>query len=236
MKSSLFTALAVTLFATAMLPATSACAASAIFELKLNPAVPGCSVCTLSGPNTWNLFASVSHGDNFGLAAYGISVQNVTSTFHRAPRVVHSEDLNFDIYSAGFSILRSANNGIISGTGFYITASQDTVAPTPYLIRGFGQSASSFAAHLPPENTNIGVTQPTWDSKLLLAEGSYAAGAAPYIDLSNIDSLVNVFNSAQGTETSRASWTAVVTPEPSSAILLMLGGTYLLPGRKRICA
>jgi hypothetical protein len=189
-KSMFLVAVAVTAMAV-----SAANAATVNVTIELNPAAPGCNGCTLSGPGTYNVFATASADDNQGIASYGISIQNVTTALHRSPRVTSSTDEEDNGGSAGFALFRSANNQIASGTGFLIGASQDTVAPTPHIINGFGQTASSFAAELPAGNTNIGIIQPTWSGKLLLAEGAYNVnGAAPFIDFSNIDVFANVFS------------------------------------------
>jgi hypothetical protein len=172
--------------------ANQAAAATVGLELVYNPTAVGCNGCTLSGPGTYQLFASSPDADNNGIASYSISVQNVSTLLHRAPRVTSSTNDDGDGGPAGFSLFRSANNAVATGTGFMVGASQDTVAPTPYLIDGFGKTDGSFAAELPAGNTNVGILQPTWSSKLLLAEGSFT-GATPDIDLANIDVFVNLF-------------------------------------------
>jgi hypothetical protein len=189
-KSMFFVAVAVTAMAV-----SAASAATVNVTIELNPAAPGCTGCTLSGPGSYNIFATSSADDNQGIASYGISVQNVTTLLHRAPRVTSSTNDEGDGGPAGFSLFRSANNAVATGTGFMMGASQDTVAPTPYIINGFGQTASSFAAELPAGNTNVGIIQPSWSGKLLLAEGLYNVnGTAPAIDFSNVDVFANVFS------------------------------------------
>lgn len=190
MKKSMFvSAIAVA----ACLLAAGADAATVSLTLELDPAVPGCNGCTMSGAGRYNLFAVASADDNFGIAGYGISLQNVTSVLHRAPRVNSSETPDGDIFPAGFTLLRSANNATALGTGFLIGAGQDTVTPTPYLIQGFGQTPGGWDLLLPAENTNGGIIQPTWSGKLLLAEGQYTPGGElPFVDFQNIDVFVNV--------------------------------------------
>jgi hypothetical protein len=173
--------------------ANQAAAATVALQLVYNPTAVGCAGCTLSGPGTYQLFANAAGADNNGIASYSISVQNVSSLLHRAPRVTSSTDENGDGGPAGFSLFRSANNAVALGTGFMVGASQDTVAPTPYLIDGFGQTAGSFANELPPGNTNVGTLQATWNANLLLAEGSFT-GATPDLDLANIDVFMNLFS------------------------------------------
>ena len=56
--------------------------------------------------------------------------------------------------AAGFTLLRSNNNQDVVAGGFNVHASQETVAGTPYFIRGFGQTAGSLARHVPVTLSN----------------------------------------------------------------------------------
>ncbi|MGD9634694.1 MAG: PEP-CTERM sorting domain-containing protein [Pirellulales bacterium] len=179
-------------FAAAYLAVAGVNAATVTLSLVKDPAAVGCTGCTLSGPGTYQLFAESSADDNQGIVGYGISIQNVSTVLHRAPRVSGSETPDGDVFPAGFTLLRSGNNQVPTGSGFLIGAGQDTVTPTPYLIQGFGQTPGSWVASLPAENTNSGIIQPSWSGKLLLAEGTYQAGAAPSVDLANVDVFANV--------------------------------------------
>lgn len=163
--------------AVVMLLASSASAAVVTYTLVLNPtAANGCVGCTLTGPGTWDLLASSSEGDNFGIASYQVTLNNVSSIFHRSPRtnlVVDPNPDELDPSPAGFQILRSGNgvNPIVAG--------QDTVTPTPYIVHGYGQTASSFQAQYPgtvQSGTSNQATAAGWDAKLLIAEGAYTPG------------------------------------------------------------
>jgi hypothetical protein len=187
----------------------SAHATALTLDLVLNPPAVGCTGCTLSGLGTYQIFAEVSRGDNFGLASYNIPVLNVTSLLHRAPRVTSSAALGGEPFPAGFSNFRTSNNQAVIPTGFNFSGAQDYFTPTPYLIRGFGQQASSFAAELPAGNTNSGVIQPSWEEKLLLAEGTYAPGGPlPCIFSTSVDLTANLFADA----TSSAVIAAILQP------------------------
>jgi hypothetical protein len=191
-------------------------------QLVIDPAVPGCDGCTLSGPNTWNLIARANDGDNFGILSYLVSVQNVTSILHRSPFIPAVVNPSDDTYRVGFSLLRSADNTLPTGTGFLVRAVQDVFTGSPVVIRGFGQTSGSFAALVPPEDTYTVATQPTWNSALLLAEGSYATGANPFVDLFENENSVNVFSGPTGEAFESAEWTLHV-PEPSTLVLFALG-------------
>ncbi|MGE3244028.1 MAG: PEP-CTERM sorting domain-containing protein [Pirellulales bacterium] len=171
--------------------ASSVEAGTVKLQLIKDPTATGCDGCTLSGAGTYQLYASITDAESTGIAGYGISIQGVSSVTHRAPRVNSSETVDGDIFPAGFTLLRSGNNQVPTGSGFLIGAGQDTVTPTPYLIQGFGKTAGSFSALLPAGNTNTGIIQPTWTSSLLLAEGNY--NGTPSVDLTNVDVFVNLF-------------------------------------------
>jgi hypothetical protein len=157
----------------------------------------------LSGPGTYDVLASLSTGDNFGLASYQVGIQNVTSALHRAPRAVIDPD---DTASpAGFTLFRSGDNSDVVPGGFLVHASQDTVTPgqSQYLTRGFGQTAGGFAAAFPSHVLGTPTTQSSWGANLLLFEGTYAEGFVPAIDFTR--SLANVFASDSGGTTIAAS-------------------------------
>jgi hypothetical protein len=213
--------------------------ATVALNLEVNLPAPGCASCTLSGPGTWNLvIRDISFGDSFGIAGYGIPVRNVTSALHRSPRT--NVDVNDDINPAGFTLFRSVNNATAIPNGFLIGAAQDTVTPTPHLIRGFGQEASSFAAEFPGLNLETPQVQTSWAHSLVLAEGRFngptvgnktveyfsaspptliqeklpfTGGVMPYIDFSHIDTFVNVLASATDSTVKVANQLAII-PAP----------------------
>ncbi|MGD9634697.1 MAG: PEP-CTERM sorting domain-containing protein [Pirellulales bacterium] len=209
--------------------ANEAQAANVFLELRLDPASPGCHVCTLSGPGTYQLFARASSGDNFGISAYSIPLVGVSSMLHRSPRALIN--LNEEPQPAGFTLFRSANNQVVIPGGFLVGAGQDSITPTPYLVRGFGQRTSDFATELGFVTPAVilpspGGSQTRWNANLLLAEGNYIAGQLPRVDFGSIDLLVNVFAGAAGFQTMAA--TPLMVPEPASAALV---GTALIgPG------
>jgi PEP-CTERM motif len=182
--------------------ASSLNAATVTLKLVKDPAAAGCNGCTLSGAGTYDVLLSDSTGDNLGIASYGISVQGVSSMLHKSPRasLVDDSGASGDSGPAGFSNLRSPNNQAPLGTGFYFGATQDTTTPTPFIIHGYGQTAGSFAASVPPTASVAGTIQPTWGADVLIAEGSYLAGSTPSLDILNTDVFVNVFNAAGGVE------------------------------------
>jgi hypothetical protein len=175
---------------------------------------------------SWNLYAQELSGpaDNGGIASYGAVLTNVLTVDHNSPRDGFGQGPG-GVGAAGFTSLRSADGAPV------LLASQDTITPTPNLIRGFGQEASSFAAK--GINDFTGGTQlesPTWAAKLLLATGTYAgkAVAIPGINATSVDTFSNVLIGQTGSATMAAQiQTEVVdigvVPEPATLAMAGMG-------------
>ena len=154
----------------------------------------------LSVPGEFSLFASSSLDDNFGISCYGLpfdeaTAARITSLDHLSPVSNHAENAAGLAGTAGFSTLRSDLN--LPGIGLTIFAGQNTISPTPHLIRGFGQSAGSLS--------DLGLAvlgqpvQPQWDSSLLLARGTYTGDANDFrLNTNSSDLVANVFASTTG--------------------------------------
>jgi hypothetical protein len=171
-----------------------------ILAIDSLPGHTGCVSCTLSGSGTWDLYARTSFGDNFGIASYKVSLLNTTSILHRSPRARLSPDpagIDPDQEPAGFTLLRTANN--VNP----IHASQDTVSPTPYLVKRFGQMAGSFASLFPTTNEFLQTNQTTWGSAILIAEGTYS-GVVPTFNFAD-PSAANIFTELGGRAAAAAS-------------------------------
>jgi hypothetical protein len=212
MKKNLFAILALA----GVLSGATASAATIKFTLTLN--VP---------TNTYTLHATdiSSPQDAFGIASYGVVLANVTSVDHKSPRDGFGSGPG-GVGPAGFTTLRSAD-GVLA-----ILASQDTTTPTPNLIYGFGQQASSFAAKGIADFTGgTQLEQPVWGNPLLIADGTFVGNGlgpnAPRIDAAAVDTFSNVFVAPQGGGTKSAGIIAetIVIPEPVS---IALGGFALL--------
>jgi hypothetical protein len=196
--------------------APTAHAAGVTFNLVRDPVAIDCAGCTLSGPGTYQVFATADNApDNFGIASFQVGIRNVTSALQRAPRSV--VDPEGDALPAGFTLLRSSNNQDVTAGGFDVHGSQDNVTPTPHLIRGFGKEASSFATNLPGQTFGAPSTQTTWGASLLLFEGTYTPGGAlPMIDFFG-PTVANVFSTATGIATVGAAIT-IPFPPPTPEI------------------
>src|SRR5688572_5059598 len=162
--------------------ASSASAALVRFDLEFD-----------SFTHTFEIYAEALGSDNFGLASYNLLLNGtITSLDHRSPNLVFANGPN-GAGPAGFTLFRSADNAATLG------ASQDTVAPTPNLIKGFGQTANSFAGlGMTPL---VPTTDPvSWDARLLIASGTYT-GSNPTFNVGSVEVFAHVFSSAQGTGT-----------------------------------
>jgi hypothetical protein len=214
-------ALTTSMLVAALFIVSRATAATVTFVLVHDPEAPnnGCVGCTLTGPGTWDLYALSSFGDNFGIASYQSTLENTTSIIHRSPRTNLVPDPNpdeLDPVGVGFQQLRSADGANP------IHAGQDIFIPD-YFIRGFGQTASNFAAEFPgtvqsgPSNQNAAAG---WGAALLIAEGTYGGTLPSFGDVNT----VVVFDHAAGPNLSFANVDTLVltgggtNPEPSSAL------------------
>jgi hypothetical protein len=203
----------------------SASASTILFTLTVTP-----------GPNTWTLAATDVDppADNGGIASYGVVLSNVDllSIDHKSPRDGFAQGPG-GVGSAGFTTLRSADALPV------ILASQDTTTPTPNLIYGFGQAASSFALKGMVDFTaGTQLEAPTWGVPLLIASGTYTGSGAqsiPKIDSSSADTFSNVFIQPSGSATRAATITSqtVIIPEPASAIIGGLAMLGVLGYRRR---
>ena len=154
------------------------------------------------GPKTWTLTATELAGaaDNGGIASYGVALSNVdgASVDHNAPRDGSAQGPG-GAGAAGFTLLRSLDGEAV------ILGSQDTPLPTPNLVYGMGQSASSFAANgIVDLSGGSQLESPTWGSSLLLSSGTYSGSGPqglPQFDLSSPDLFANVFVQASGNAT-----------------------------------
>lgn len=222
--------------------ATSANAATVQFTLYLGQYA--------QGPGTFKLTAMDSTGDNFGIASYGVELVGLTATSilsanHDSLRAASAtNNTTSEEGSAGFTLVRSPDKAAATPgvAALAIGASQDTVVPTPNLIRGFGQTAGSLASNNltgpAQEGDNWGNAGTTGPGKLTapvgefeIARGTYTPGGngltgIAFLAQGTAATFANVFTGATGVETAAATVQRVlVVPEPAT---LGLGALSLL--------
>ena len=211
------------------------------------------------GPGTFKLTAQVGGADNFGLVAYGVQlvdsptiVGGILSVNHDSLRAAAVMNLAMDEGPAGFTVLRSADlsvAGLPKQDAHNLAVTQDTLTPTPHLIRGFGQSPSSLALQglfgSAPEGDpwgNAGTTAPNHTAtpgEFELARGTYtptADGGLGFIPVPSALTFATVFTSASGIASMAVPagniTRTVVVPEPVTIGLAGLGLLYIVLARR----
>jgi hypothetical protein len=171
--------------ALAALIMASSANAGVIVGLLLNPAstAGGGATSTRLGNGSWQLYALDDSSTDFGISSYNIAMSGTTALNHRSP-VSTIDDVNGDPQSAGFNLLRTGTNvNPIQG-------SQGLPGTTPFLITGFGQTASDFitkSTAIDPSAVTVGPTtsgvwgnynSPVLSSPTLLTGQGFPAAAA----------------------------------------------------------
>ncbi|MBY0588198.1 hypothetical protein K2X85_13550 [bacterium] len=165
-------------------------------------------------PNTFNLYAESSLGDNAGIAFYSAPLLGgITSLDHKSP-VANALLSGPPFFSAlGFNTLRSADGALT------VLASQDTISAGSTLVYGMGQVAGNLAT-LPGVTSLLpGSEQPAYAAKLLIASGTYS-GALPSFNLNSVDLVANVFAQNGSRQVVSATVQAVVVPEASTVVMM----------------
>lgn len=129
--------------------------ASVIVGLLLNPTstAGGGATSTRLGNGSWQLYA-IDDGADFGISSYNIALSGTTAINHRSP-VSTINDSNGDPQTAGFNLLRTGTNvNPIQG-------SQGLPGTTPFLITGYGQTASDFITKATAIDAGAVVVGPT---------------------------------------------------------------------------
>ena len=178
-----------------------------------------------NGPGTFNLYASTGL-DNFGIAAYGVPLNGGILTInHMSPRAIDGNDGQ----PVGFTFLRSNDNDFNP-----VRASQDTINPTPHLVRGFGQTAGDLNSAPGVVGPLFATEQLIYGAPLLLATGTWD-GVIPGYNFSSPDLGSNVFTAATGIAVTPADIVTLVSvvPEPGTIVLAVVGGLGLLVASRR---
>jgi hypothetical protein len=186
----------------------------------------------LTLPNQLDLHVETSDGDNFGLAAYSVVLAPapgvmITSLNHNSLRNALVENAAGEEGPGGFTLLRSADGP----ANLTIRGSQDLVAPTPFLIRGYGQTAGSFFSL--GLTTSGSVEGNPWTDRPVIASITYALPPGyvfnPFepstypiqFDVTSPDYFAYVFPQVSGTAIERAHLEPA--PEPASLAMAAMG-------------
>lgn len=136
-----------------------------------------------TGGGIYELYASSSSGDNFGIAAYKIVLTNILTAVQKSPRAL---ELGTNVVR-GFTVGRFNLNG----PGPLFAAQNTTDLPT--LIFGIGQTPGNF--NMIPIDSDVGVS---WASPVLLASGTYNV-EGPDPAFNEVQTRMIVFQSNTGT-------------------------------------
>lgn len=204
---------------------TSAASAAPIVKVFLdNNAVAG----------TFQIRLEADAGDaNGGIASYGIQLAPkegtaVTALDHRSPRVGLAENAAGDMQGpVGFTLFRSADGA----ANLRVGASQDTIAPTPFLIYGFGTTPGSFGT-VQNGPIPLGSTEGNnWTDSPVVVSGTYTSGGYMKIDRQSVETFVNVFT-ADGATTTMAAELQFI-PEPGTLAMAGMGLVGMIAAARR---
>jgi len=198
----------------AMVLATATHAATVTYTLAIDP----------SGANTWQLFAQVNTGDNWGIASVAVSLDNIDAAVTNLllPKGVFFNTAMTNVKSLGFTVNRVSNTNPIGG-------SQDTFSPTTTgsdMVFGMGQVGGDWLASPPDPSFPILVAgtevQPVYGAPLLVAEGTYSGPNVPAFSVPAL-SAANVFMTENTKATTAATLNFATIPEPATSLLLLAG-------------
>lgn len=170
--------------------------------------------------------ASISTDDNYGLAAFQIELTEgtYTSITNYSPRVLFFKNGSEYSPSAGFTMLRSPN-GVNPVNG-----AQATLDPVnSIMVYGIGQSPGSLSSKNPGGYEELMAVQATYDTNVILVKGTTAPGdPAPTLQIGynpsapmvvnqvysqlQAGTFANVFTSPSGITTAAAD--VVLTDQP----------------------
>ena len=174
------------------------------------------------GDGTYDLYASSSLGDNFGIVYFNIELINILTAVHQSP-VAFSADVGGMV---GFDGARADLSG--PGALFANQTTNSGNAPAN-LIYGIGQTAGTFPGTI---FSDVGMP---WLAPVQLCSGTYdTEGDAPEYVL-GVDTVANVFailwtvdEIPQGLAVQ-----AEVVPEPATMVILALGAGLMVTLRRR---
>lgn len=164
---------------------------------------------------TFELLLSVSGGDNFGVASYSVALNGDMTFDHLAPGITTANGPSGNGEPAGFTVFRTFDQSDMT-SGLTVSGGQDTVAPTPYIYYGVGQSSLNVLSD--PTGGPITIVTPgdgtqaaSFAATVLIGEGTWQ-GSPPTFDESNVDNGVQVFTSSSTLANTSAALSFTTTP------------------------
>jgi hypothetical protein len=192
--------LAALVLAVIALVCASAQAATHQFDLTINEQA-----------RTFDVWGSVSGGDNAGMASFVVDLLNIDTARVVAPKGFDRDELRLK----GFVTISPALTGDGTVYGY-----QNLSDPNS-LILGIGQTAGSLPVY--PGSSYVGIP---WAAPVHLATGTYSGPELPVIGTT---ATADVFTHIGSTELQTA---GIYLPEPASCLLLAIGGAMALCRRR----
>ncbi len=175
------------------------------------------------GDGTYDLYASSSLGDNFGIVYYNIELVNILTAVHQSPMGSNLSYIPTGFTGAGVNL--SADGALFS----YQDTNSATAPGT--LLYGIGQTAGTINMPVGPPSRGV-----PWTAPVRLASGTYDQGgpAPAWVDDDTL-TVVNVFAQewTEGGIPSGLAVRALVVPEPATMVLLALGAGLMVTLRRR---
>jgi len=180
--------------------AANASAQTATFQLS--------RTMTSATAGTFTLRLSVSDGDNFGVASYGVKLTGDITFDHRTPDITLADGSAGNDQPAGFTLFRAADQNSTT-SGLLVTASQDTVSLTPYIYYGVGQTAGNVLTSPTDGPITIDAAGDSsqdadYAASIVIGTGTWN-GQAPAFEQADVDNGVQVFTSDANVDTAAAS-------------------------------
>jgi hypothetical protein len=190
-----------------------------------------------AGPGQFTLYGETSAGDNAGLAAYNVALTNIATVNHNSLRNAAAESSDGSLAGpVGFTLFRSADDTTPALGNVLIQGSQDTIAPTPFIIYGLGQAPGDLASrNIITAGSKEG---DPWAARMVIATGTWDPAQLPAFDTAAaVLTSANLFNDNAGLAVTAAAnvVTNVIIPEPGT--LAMAGMSLIgLAVRRRFLA
>jgi hypothetical protein len=177
---------------------------------------------------SFQLRITISDGQNAGIASYGVKLTGDITFDHRAPGIASANGSAGNGEPAGFTLFRTADRAN-PAAGLLVTASQDTVTPTPYIYYGVGRSDGNVLTsptHGPITIATAGDQTQNADyaASFVIGTGTWS-GQPPAFDQDNADNGVQVFTADDALDTQAADLAFELLPRPEPTQTLAVPAT-----------